>query len=233
MYSGEGIVNSISLKGGEEQFIHEAKTVKKYGAAVIVMLFDENGQADSTPRRIEIAKRAYDILVNRVSFPAQDIIFDPNIFPVATGLEEHRQNAISYFESSKWIKENLPLAKISGGVSNVSFSFRGNDPIREAIHAVFLFYGIKNGMDMGIVNPSQLIVYDEIEKDLLALVEDVILNRTEDATEKLLAKAEEIKLSQIPTDKNVKKVNASANAWRNEDLQSRITHSLIKVLTNL
>lgn len=225
---GKGIVNSISLKGGEEQFIHEAKTVKKYGAAVIVMLFDENGQADSTPRRIEIAKRAYDILVNKVNFPAQDIIFDPNIFPVATGLEEHRQNAISYFESSKWIKENLPLAKISGGVSNVSFSFRGNDPIREAIHAVFLFYGIKNGMDMGIVNPSQLIVYDEIEKDLLALVEDVILNRTEDATEKLLAKAEEIKLSQIPTDKNVKKVNASANAWRNEDLQSRITHSLIK-----
>jgi len=225
---GKGIVNSISLKGGEDQFIHEAKTVKKYGAAVIVMLFDENGQADSTPRRIEIAKRAYDILVNKVNFPPQDIIFDPNIFPVATGLEEHRENAISYFEASKWIKENLPFAKISGGVSNVSFSFRGNDPIREAIHAVFLFYGIKNGMDMGIVNPSQLIVYDEIEKDILALVEDVILNRTEDATEKLLAKAEELKLSQSATDKNTKKGNTSANAWRSEDLQSRITHSLIK-----
>ncbi|HRC90804.1 MAG TPA: homocysteine S-methyltransferase family protein, partial [Bacteroidia bacterium] len=206
---GKGIVNSISLKGGEDQFIHEAKTVKKYGAAVIVMLFDENGQADSTPRRIGIAKRAYDILVNKVNFPPQDIIFDPNIFPVATGLEEHRENAISYFEASKWIKENLPFAKISGGVSNVSFSFRGNDPIREAIHAVFLFYGIKNGMDMGIVNPSQLIVYDEIEKDILALVEDVILNRTEDATEKLLAKAEELKLSQSATDKNTKKGNTS------------------------
>ncbi|MBL7925263.1 MAG: homocysteine S-methyltransferase family protein, partial [Bacteroidia bacterium] len=187
---GKGIVNSISLKGGETQFINEANIIKKYGAAVIVMLFDEQGQADTTPRRIEIAKRAYDILVDKINFPAADIIFDPNIFPIATGMEEHRKNAISYFEATKWIKENLPYAKVSGGVSNVSFSFRGNDHVREAIHAAFLYHAIAHGMDMGIVNPSQLIVYDEIEKDLLVLVEDVLLDRNEDATERLIAHAE-------------------------------------------
>ncbi len=226
---GKGIVNSISMKGGEEEFIRQAKTIKKYGAAVIVMLFDEQGQADNTERRIEIAKRAYDILVNKVKFPPQDIIFDPNIFPVATGMEEHRKNAISFFEATKWIKENLPLAKISGGVSNVSFSFRGNDHVRESIHAAFLYHGIKAGMDMGIVNPSQLIVYDEIEKELLELVEDVLLDRKEDATEKLISYAESLKgnLTPGPSPKE-----RGESEWRKLSLQERITHSLVKGITD-
>ncbi len=222
---GKGIVNSISLKGGEEEFIREARTVKKYGAAVIVMLFDEQGQADTTPRRIEIAKRAYDILVNKVHFTPQDIIFDPNIFPIATGLEEHRKNAVSYFEATKWIKENLPLAKISGGLSNVSFSFRGNDHVREAIHAAFLYHGIHAGMDMGIVNPSQLIVYDEIEKELLKKVEDVLLDRTDDATEQLVDFAEAFKGKG-------KDKTESEEEWRKQPLQERITHSLVKGITD-
>ncbi|MCX6275168.1 MAG: methionine synthase, partial [Bacteroidetes bacterium] len=222
---GKSIVNSISLKGGEEEFIRQARIVKKYGAAVIVMLFDELGQADSTPRRIEIAKRAYDILVNTVNFHPQDIIFDPNIFPVATGMEEHRKNALSYFEATKWIKENLPLAKISGGVSNVSFSFRGNDHVREAIHAAFLYHGIKNGMDMGIVNPSQLIVYDEIEKELLELVEDVLLDRKDDATERLIAHAEKVK--GAGKEKDVKD-----EEWRRGTVEERISHSLVKGITD-
>ncbi|MFI5218620.1 MAG: methionine synthase [Bacteroidia bacterium] len=222
---GKPIVNSISLKGGEEQFIHEAKTVKKYGAAVIVMLFDEQGQADTTPRRIEIAKRAYDILVSKIKFPPQDIIFDPNIFPVATGMEEHRKNALSYFEATKWIKGNLPHAKISGGVSNVSFSFRGNDHVREAIHAAFLYHGIKNGMDLGIVNPSQLIVYDEIEKELLELVEDVLLDRREDATERLINHAEKVK--GAGKEKDVKD-----EEWRRGTVEDRISHSLVKGITD-
>ncbi len=218
---GKSIVNSISMKGGEEEFIRQAKIVRKYGAAVIVMLFDELGQADSTPRRIEIAKRAYDILTNQVGFPPQDIIFDPNIFPVATGMEEHRKNAISFFEATKWIKENLPLAKISGGVSNVSFSFRGNDHVRESIHAAFLYHGIKAGMDMGIVNPSQLIVYDEIEKELLELVEDVLLDRNPDATERLINHAEKVKGAG-------KEKDTREEAWRSASLQERITHALVK-----
>lgn len=226
---GKGIVNSISMKGGEEEFIRQAKTIKKYGAAVIVMLFDEQGQADTTPRRIEIAKRAYDILVNRVKFPAQDIIFDPNIFPVATGMEEHRKNAVSFFEATKWIKENLPLAKVSGGVSNVSFSFRGNDHVRESIHAAFLYHGIKAGMDMGIVNPSQLIVYDEIENELLELVEDVLLDRKADATDKLISYAESLKgnltRGHSPKEKG-------ETEWRKLPLQERITHSLVKGITD-
>ena len=222
---GKSIVNSISLKGGEEEFIRQARIVKKYGAAVIVMLFDEDGQADTTQRRIEIAKRAYDILVNKVKFHPQDIIFDPNIFPVATGMEEHRKNALSYFEATKWIKENLPLAKISGGVSNVSFSFRGNDHVREAIHAAFLYHGIKNGMDMGIVNPSQLIVYDEIEKDLLELVEDVLLDRKDDATERLIAHAEKVK--GAGKEKDVKD-----EEWRRGTVEERISHSLVKGITD-
>src|SRR5690606_3239421 len=152
------------------KFIEQAHKIRQYGAALIVMAFDEQGQADTLPRRIEICKRAYDILVNKVNFPAQDIIFDPNIFPVATGMEEHRLNALDFFNATKWIKENLPLAKVSGGVSNVSFSFRGNDHVREAIHSAFLYHAIRNGMDMGIVNPSQLVVYDEIDKTLLELV---------------------------------------------------------------
>ncbi len=222
---GKSIVNSISMKGGEEEFIRQAKIVKKYGAAVIVMLFDEQGQADTTPRRIEIAKRAYDILVNRVHFHPQDIIFDPNIFPVATGMEEHRKNALSYFEATKWIKENLPLAKVSGGVSNVSFSFRGNDHVREAIHAAFLYHGIKNGMDMGIVNPSQLIVYDEIEKELLTLVEDVLLDRNEEATERLINHAEKVK--GAGKEKDVKD-----EEWRRGTVEDRISHSLVKGITD-
>ena len=222
---GKGIVNSISLKGGEEQFIKEAITVRKYGAAVIVMLFDEQGQADSTSRRIEIAKRAYDILVNSVQFHPQDIIFDPNIFPVATGMEEHRKNAVSYFEATKWIKENLPHAKVSGGVSNVSFSFRGNDHVREAIHAAFLYHGIKNGMDMGIVIPSQLIVYDEIEKELLELVEVVLLDRRDDATERLINHAEKVK--GAGKEKDVKD-----EEWRRGTVEDRISHSLVKGITD-
>lgn len=226
---GKGIVNSISMKGGEEEFIRHAKTIKKYGAAVIIMLFDEQGQADTTARRIEIAKRAYDILVNKVKFPPQDIIFDPNIFPVATGMEEHRKNAVSFFEAARWIKENLPLAKISGGVSNVSFSFRGNDHVRESIHAAFLYHGIKSGMDMGIVNPSQLIVYDEIEKELLELVEDVLLDRKEDATEKLIAYAESLKGGNSPL---LRKGTGNEVEWRKLSLQERITHSLVQGITD-
>ncbi|MEP7168873.1 MAG: methionine synthase, partial [Bacteroidota bacterium] len=222
---GKSIVNSISMKGGEEEFIRQAKIVRKYGAAVIVMLFDEQGQADSTPRRIEIAKRAYDILVNNVHFHPQDIIFDPNIFPVATGMEEHRKNALSYFEATKWIKENLRHAKISGGVSNVSFSFRGNDHVREAIHSAFLYHGIKNGMDMGIVNPSQLIVYDEIEKELLELVEDVLLDRKDDATERLINHAEKVKGGG-------KEKEAKDEEWRRGTVEERISHSLVKGITD-
>ncbi|MGA8808491.1 MAG: dihydropteroate synthase, partial [Thermoanaerobaculia bacterium] len=222
---GKSIVNSISLKGGEEEFIRQAKIVKKYGAAVVVMLFDEQGQADSTPRRIEIAKRAYDILVNKINFHPQDIIFDPNIFPVATGMEEHRKNALSYFEATKWIKENLPYAKVSGGVSNVSFSFRGNDHVREAIHAAFLYHAVKHGMDMGIVNPGQLIVYDEIEKELLELVEDVLLDRRDDATERLINHAEKVK--GAGKEKDVKD-----EEWRKGTVEERISHSLVKGITD-
>jgi 5-methyltetrahydrofolate--homocysteine methyltransferase len=183
---GKAIVNSISLKEGEEKFIEQAHKIKQYGAAVIVMAFDEVGQADNLERRKEICSRAYNVLVNKVHFPPQDIIFDPNIFPVATGMEEHRLNALDFFNSTKWIKENLPHAKVSGGVSNVSFSFRGNDHVREAIHSAFLYHAVKAGMDMGIVNPSQLVIYDDIDKTLLELVEDVLLNRRDDATERLV-----------------------------------------------
>lgn len=190
---GKSIVNSISLKEGEKEFIRQAKTVRRYGAAVIVMAFDEQGQADTLARRIEICARAYKILTEQINFPPQDIIFDPNIFPVATGMEEHRKNAVDYFEATRWIKANLPFAKISGGVSNVSFSFRGNDIVREAIHSAFLYHGIRAGMDMGIVNPSQLQVYDDIPKDLLERVEDVLLDRRDDATERLITYAQSLK----------------------------------------
>lgn len=165
---GKGIVNSISLKNGEEEFIQQAKTVKKFGAAVVVMAFDEAGQADTYERRIEICERSYRVLVDQVKFNPQDIIFDPNIFPVATGMDEHRKNALDFFNAIKWIKANLPGAKISGGVSNVSFSFRGNNPVREAMHAAFLYHAIKSGMDMGIVNPTMLEIYDDIPKTCLS-----------------------------------------------------------------
>ena len=193
---GKGVVNSISLKEGESDFIQKAKLIQQYGAAVIIMAFDEQGQADSLERRIEICQRAYRILTEKVGFPKNDIIFDPNIFPIGTGMEEHRNNAVHFFQATKWIKENLPGALVSGGVSNVSFSFRGNNTVREAIHSVFLYHAIQHGMDMGIVNPSQLVVYDNIEANLLVHVEDLVLNRREDATERLLALAEEIKPTQ-------------------------------------
>ncbi|WP_439129118.1 dihydropteroate synthase, partial [Polaribacter sp.] len=193
---GKCVVNSISLKEGEEKFIWEATQIKRYGAAVIVMAFDEVGQADNYERRIEIAKRSYDVLVNKVNFPSEDIIFDLNIFPVATGMDEHKRNAIDFIEATKWVRENLPNVSVSGGVSNVSFSFRGNNGVREAMHSVFLYHAIQNGMNMGIVNPAMLEVYDDIPKDLLEHVEDVILNRREDATERLLDFAETVKGSK-------------------------------------
>lgn len=217
---GKSIVNSISLKGGEEEFIFQAKKVKRYGAAVIVMAFDEQGQADSYERRIEICKRAYDILVEKVGFLRQDIIFDPNIFPVATGMEEHRRNALDFFNATKWIKENLPGAKVSGGVSNVSFSFRGNDTVREAMHSAFLYHGIRHGMDMGIVNPAQLEVYDEIDKTLLEFVEDVLLDRRDDATERLLQYADTVK--------GKVKDAAEEEAWRQDTVEARLSHALVK-----
>ena len=218
---GKAVVNSISLKEGETAFIHHAKLVKRYGAAVIVMAFDENGQADNFERRIEICKRSYDILVNTVKFPAQDIIFDPNIFPVATGMDEHKLNALDFFRATKWIRENLPYANISGGVSNVSFSFRGNNKVREAMHSAFLYHAIQNGMTMAIVNPEMLEIYDQIDKTLLNHVEDVLLNRRDDATERLLNLAE--------TFKDDYKVNEKAVAeWRNYSVQERLTHSLVK-----
>ena len=217
---GKSIVNSISLKEGEEVFIQQAKTILRYGAAVIVMAFDEVGQADSYQRRIEICERAYRILVDKVNFLPQDIIFDPNIFPVATGMEEHRRNALDFFEATAWIKKNLSYAKVSGGVSNVSFSFRGNDHVREAIHAAFLFHAIKNGMDMGIVNPAQLQVYDDIDKELLLRVEDVLFDRNDDATENLINYAEQIKGAGKKVEREV--------LWRNESLEERIKYSLVK-----
>ena len=218
---GKSVVNSISLKEGEETFIKQAKLINRYGAAVIVMAFDEVGQADNYERRIQICKRSYDILVNIVKFPPQDIIFDLNIFPVATGMDEHRLNAIDFFRGTKWIRENLPHAHISGGVSNVSFSFRGNDTVREAMHSVFLYHAIKNGMTMGIVNPEMLTIYDEIPKNLLELVEDVILNRREDATERLLDFAENIKENKKTNEKIIQE-------WRSGNIQERLTHSLVK-----
>ncbi len=218
---GKSIVNSISLKEGEEDFLAKAKKIRRYGAAVIVMAFDENGQADSYERRIEICQRAYRLLVDKVKFPPTDIIFDPNIFPVGTGMEEHKNNALDFFRATKWIKENLPGALVSGGVSNVSFSFRGNNKVREAMHSAFLFHGIHNGMDMGIVNPSQLEVYDEIPKDLLELVEDVLLNRKEDATERLLAYADANKST-----KGKEKVEDLA--WRSDSIEKRLEHALVK-----
>jgi len=218
---GKGVVNSISLKEGKEAFIHHAKLIKRYGAAVIVMAFDEDGQADTYERRIEICKRSYDILVNEVHFPAQDIIFDPNIFPVATGMDEHKLNALDFFRATKWIRENLPYANISGGVSNVSFSFRGNDKVREAMHSAFLYHAIKNGMTMGIVNPEMLEIYDEIDPILLEHVEDVLLNRRDDATERLLDLAESFKGDFKTNEKAIQE-------WRNGSVQERLTHSLVK-----
>lgn len=217
---GKPVVNSISLKEGEAAFIEHAIKIRRYGAAAIVMAFDEVGQADNFDRRIEIAKRSYDILVNKVNFPSEDIIFDLNIFPVATGMDEHRRNAIDFIEATRWVRINLPNVSVSGGVSNVSFSFRGNDSVREAMHSVFLYHAIKAGMNMGIVNPTMLEVYDEIPKELLELVEDVMLDRKDDATEKLLDYSERVK--------STKKEKVEDLAWREISLQERITYSLVK-----
>jgi len=218
---GKGIVNSISLKEGEEEFREHAKEILKYGAAVVVMAFDETGQADSYERRVEICKRSYDILVDEIGFPPTDIIFDPNIFPVCTGMDEHKNNAVDFFRGTTWIKENLPHAKVSGGVSNVSFSFRGNNTVREAMHSVFLYHGVKAGMDMAIVNPGMLEVYEEIEPTLRELVEDVILNRNDESEEKLIDLAESLK--------GVKKVSAEkVLEWRSGTVEERLSHSLVK-----
>lgn len=217
---GKCVVNSISLKEGEEEFIRQAKLIRRYGAAVVVMAFDEVGQADNLERRIEIAKRSYEILVEKVKFAAEDIIFDLNIFPVATGMDEHRRNAIDFIEGTRWVRENLPHCSVSGGVSNVSFSFRGNDSVREAMHSVFLYHAIQAGMNIGIVNPAMLEIYDDIPADLLERVEDVILDRREDATERLLDFAETVK--------GTTKERKADMSWREEPLQDRITRALVK-----
>ncbi len=217
---GKGIVNSISLKEGEKVFKEHAEKVLNYGAAVIVMAFDEDGQADTYERKIAVCKRAYDILTKEVGFPPQDIIFDPNILTVATGMEEHNNYAVDFFEAVRWIKQNLPYAKVSGGVSNVSFSFRGNNAVREAIHSAFLYHAIKAGLDMGIVNAGQLEIYENIPKDLLERVEDVLLNRRKDATERLIEFAEQVKAKD--------KAEVKVDEWRNNTVQERLKYALIK-----
>ena len=219
---GKGIVNSISLKEGEEAFLNQASIIMSYGAAVVVMCFDEKGQADTYERRIEIAKRAYDLLTKKLNFPPQDIIIDPNVFPVATGMQEHRLNAMDFFQATRWIRENLPACHVSGGISNVSFSFRGRPVVREAIHSAFLYHAIREGLDMGIVNPSLLEIYDEVDKDLLERVEDVLLDRRDDATERLLDFVEE-----VPAEQKGKK-NLE---WREASLEKRLEHALIKGIT--
>jgi 5-methyltetrahydrofolate--homocysteine methyltransferase len=217
---GKGIVNSISLKEGEEKFLHHAKLVHRYGAAVVVMAFDELGQADSFERKISVCKRAYDLLVEKVGFPPQDIIFDPNVLTVGTGLEEHANYAVDFIRATQWIKENLPFAKVSGGISNISFSFRGNNAVREAMHSAFLYHAIRAGLDMGIVNAGMLEVYEEVPKELLGLVEDVLLNRREDATERLIKFAESVKQKG--------KVAVVEDAWRSGTVEERLSHALVK-----
>ena len=222
---GKGVVNSISLKDGQAAFIEKAKKIKIYGAAVIVMAFDEEGQADTYQRRIDICQRAYNVLVDQVGFPAEDIIFDPNIFPVATGIPEHNNYALDFFKATKWIRENLPGANICGGVSNVSFSFRGNNVVREAMHASFLYHATKNGMRLGIVNPNLLEIYEEIDPKLLEHVEDVLFNKREDATERLVDLAE----TYVGQGKDKKKDEV---LWRNEPLAKRIEYALVKGITD-
>ncbi|HKO87050.1 MAG TPA: methionine synthase [Burkholderiales bacterium] len=221
---GKGIVNSISMKEGEAEFIKHAKLTRRYGAAAVVMAFDEQGQADTLERRKTICARSYDILVNQVGFPPEDIIFDPNIFAIATGLEEHNNYGIDYIEGTRWVKENLPYAKVSGGVSNMSFSFRGNEPVREAMHTVFLYYAIQAGMTMGIVNAGQLGVYSEIPADLLERIEDVIFNRRPDATERLVTFAETVKGSGKAKEEDL--------AWRNTPVNERLAHALVRGITD-
>ncbi|MGH7766228.1 MAG: methionine synthase, partial [Candidatus Binatia bacterium] len=221
---GKGVVNSISLKEGEEKFIAQARLVRRYGAAVVVMAFDERGLADTRERKIEVCARSYKILTEQVGFPPQDIIFDPNILTVGTGIEEHNNYAVNFIEAARWIKNNLPLAHVSGGVSNISFSFRGNNPVREAMHSAFLYHAIKAGMDMGIVNPGMLAVYEEVSKDLLELVEDVLLNRRPDATERLVTFAETVRQQG--------KAVVKDDSWRNGAVEERLSHALVKGITD-
>jgi 5-methyltetrahydrofolate--homocysteine methyltransferase len=217
---GKGVVNSISLKEGEEKFRQQARLVRRYGAAVVVMAFDERGQADSFERKTEVCRRSYDILTKEIGFPPQDIIFDPNVLTVATGIEEHNNYAVDFIRATKWIKENLPLARVSGGISNISFSFRGNNVVREAMHSAFLYHAIKAGLDMGIVNAGMLEVYEEIPKELLGLVEDVLLNRRPDATERLVKFAESIKQKD--------KAEVQEDEWRQGTVEERLSHALVK-----
>ena len=217
---GKAVVNSISLKNGEEEFLRQARLIRRYGAATIVMAFDEQGQADNCQRKIEICTRAYDLLTKQADFPANDIIFDPNVLTIATGLEEHRNYAVDFIQATRWIKKNLPGARVSGGISNISFSFRGNNAVREAMHAAFLFHAIRAGLDMGIVNAGQLAVYEEIEPELRERVEDVLLNRRDDATERLIDFAERVKAKD--------KTPVADKAWRKEPVEERLKHALIK-----
>jgi 5-methyltetrahydrofolate--homocysteine methyltransferase len=221
---GKAVVNSISLKNGEEEFLRQAQLIRRYGAAAIVMAFDEQGQADNFQRKIDICARAYELLTKQADFPANDIIFDPNILTIATGLEEHRNYAVDFIEATQWIKNNLPGARVSGGVSNISFSFRGNNTVREAMHAAFLFHAIRAGLDMGIVNAGQLAVYEEIEPELRERVEDVLLNRRDDATERLIDFAENVKAKG--------KTRVAGDAWRKEPVEERLKHALVKGITD-
>ena len=222
---GKGIVNSISLKEGEAEFLRQARLVRRYGAAVVVMAFDEEGQATETDRKVSICRRAYKLLTEEVGFPPQDIIFDPNILTVATGIEEHNRYALNFIEATRRIKKAMPLVKVSGGVSNISFSFRGNDAVREAMHAAFLYHAIQAGMDMGIVNAGQLAVYQEIEPQLLERIEDVLFDRRGDATDRLIEYAESVK-KRDPAD------TAKADAWRTLDVEGRLSHALVKGLAD-
>ncbi len=221
---GKGIVNSISLKEGEAEFKRQAKLIRRYGAATVVMAFDEQGQADTFERKIEICERAYRILVDEVGFPPEDIIFDPNIFAIATGIEEHNNYAVDFINATRWIKQHLPGAKVSGGVSNVSFSFRGNEPVREAIHTVFLYHAIQAGLDMGIVNAGMIGVYDDLDPELRERVEDVVLNRRPDATERLLEIAEQVK--------GAAKDDSTKLAWRSTPVEERLSHALVHGITD-
>jgi len=221
---GKPIVNSISLKEGEEEFLRQAKLVQRYGAAVVVMCFDEKGQADTLERKTSIAKRTYDLLVQQVGFAPEDIVIDPNVFAIATGIEEHANYAVDFIEATRWIRANLPHARVSGGISNVSFSFRGNDPVREAIHTVFLYHAIRAGLTMGIVNAGQLGVYDELDPGLRELVEDVVLNRRSDATERLVTFAESYKARGKKVEEDL--------AWRSESVEARLAHALVKGIGN-
>src|SRR5436305_16225 len=216
---GKGIVNSISMKEGVDAFKRQATLVKRYGAAAVVMAFDEKGQADTYERKIEICERAYRLLVDEIDFPPEDIIFDPNIFAIATGIEEHNNYAVDFINATRWIKQNLPGAKVSGGVSNVSFSFRGNDPVREAIHTVFLYHAIKAGMDMGIVNAGMVGVYDDLDPELRERVEDVVLNRRKDAGERLVEIAERAK--------GAARDDSARLAWRAKPVDERLSHALV------